>query len=76
MQIIVCCFRYWQRNSSELVDKLFEDGVEHPDSQGLGMGLSIVKRLCESLNLDYKVNSSALGSEFRLTFKQKNFERY
>ena len=48
---------------------IFEAGAKGENSQGLGLGLNIVKRLCEHLSIDYQLTSTADGNEFSLTFK-------
>jgi len=55
--------------SPHVQQHIFEAGVKGGNSQGLGMGLNIVKRLCEHLAIDYTLNSSDTGSEFIITFK-------
>ncbi|WP_125562544.1 sensor histidine kinase [Pseudoalteromonas rubra] len=52
----------------EQLETLFEPGVKGPDSNGMGMGLSMVKRLCEKLNIELSVSSSEAGSVFCLQF--------
>ncbi|MEC4088170.1 HAMP domain-containing sensor histidine kinase [Pseudoalteromonas rubra] len=52
----------------EQLKTLFEPGVKGPDSNGMGMGLSMVKRLCEKLNIELSVTSSEAGSVFCLQF--------
>ncbi|WP_046004038.1 sensor histidine kinase [Pseudoalteromonas rubra] len=47
---------------------LFEPGAKGPDSKGMGMGLSMVKRLCEKLDIELSVSSSEAGSVFCLKF--------
>nr|WP_275442858.1 HAMP domain-containing sensor histidine kinase [Pseudoalteromonas sp. OOF1S-7] len=47
---------------------LFEPGVKGPQSKGMGMGLSMVKRLCEKLDIELSVSSSEAGSVFCLKF--------
>ncbi|MGB0835841.1 MAG: sensor histidine kinase [Psychrobium sp.] len=53
---------------STLQPHVFEAGVKGQTSQGLGMGLSIVKRLCEQFSIDYRVKSSGDGTEFSIRF--------
>ncbi|MBD1584179.1 sensor histidine kinase [Pseudoalteromonas sp. S16_S37] len=47
---------------------VFEDGFKGENSQGLGLGLNIVKRLCEKLSLQYSLASSALGTRVEIAF--------
>ncbi len=47
---------------------IFDAGIKGETSQGLGMGLSIVKRLCEQFSIEYQVNSSEQGTEFSFSF--------
>ncbi|OUL56347.1 sensor histidine kinase [Pseudoalteromonas ulvae] len=54
--------------SPELQTQIFEAGVKGESSQGFGLGLNIVKRLCEHLSIDYQLTSTANGNEFRFTF--------
>lgn len=54
----------------EQLKTLFEAGVKGPDSNGMGMGLSMVKRLCEKLNIELSVTSSDSGSAFCLQFTE------
>ncbi|SEA51350.1 sensor histidine kinase [Alkalimonas amylolytica] len=51
-----------------LQSQLFSPGTKGPTSQGLGMGLSIVSRLCEKWQLQYSIESSATGTCVRITF--------
>ena len=53
-----------------LQQRIFDDGVKSAGSQGLGMGLSIVKRLCERYAVEYAIKSSPHGTEFTLLFEQ------
>ncbi|MCO7191042.1 MULTISPECIES: HAMP domain-containing sensor histidine kinase [unclassified Pseudoalteromonas] len=52
----------------DLLKTLFEPGVKGPESEGMGMGLSMVKRLCEKLDIELSVSSSDSGSAFCLKF--------
>jgi signal transduction histidine kinase len=52
----------------QLLTQVFESGIKGDNSQGFGMGLSIVKRLCEQLNLTYELNSTPQGTEFKIEF--------
>ena len=47
---------------------IFDAGIKGEASQGLGMGLSIVKRLCEQFAIEYQVSSSEQGTEFSFNF--------
>jgi len=49
---------------------IFESGTKGEYSQGLGMGLSIVKRLCEQFAIEYQLTSSAQGTLFSFVFPQ------
>lgn len=49
---------------------IFDAGIKGQASQGLGMGLSIVKRLCEQFSIEYQVSSSEQGTEFSFNFGQ------
>ena len=48
---------------------IFEAGAKGENSQGFGLGLNIVKRLCEHLSIDYQLTSTTNGNEFSLIFK-------
>ncbi|BBN83825.1 two-component sensor histidine kinase [Pseudoalteromonas sp. A25] len=48
--------------------QVFEAGVKGENSQGLGLGLNIVKRLCEKLELHYQLSSSGSGTRVEITF--------
>lgn len=47
---------------------IFEPGVKGKDSQGLGVGLSLVKRLCDKNRMSCQINSSSKGTCVRLYF--------
>ncbi|NOU50490.1 HAMP domain-containing histidine kinase [Pseudoalteromonas sp. JBTF-M23] len=47
---------------------IFEDGFKGENSQGLGLGLNIVKRLCEKLSLQYSLTSSESGTRVEIIF--------
>ncbi|KZN59173.1 hypothetical protein N473_03185 [Pseudoalteromonas luteoviolacea CPMOR-1] len=47
--------------------RIFESGVKSDSSSGLGMGLSIVHRLCQRLDIDLSLDSSEHGTAFHLT---------
>lgn len=49
---------------------IFEPGVKGKDSQGLGVGLSLVKRLCDKNSISCQINSSGEGTCVRLLFPQ------
>jgi signal transduction histidine kinase len=55
----------------ELQKDVFDAGIKGEHSQGLGMGLSIVKRLCEQFGIEYQLNSSVQGTEFSLSFNRQ-----
>lgn len=54
--------------SAELRDTLFDSGTKGPDSQGLGMGLSIVKRLCDSYQVHFEFRSDKQNNSAVLVF--------
>ncbi|MBT1063672.1 HAMP domain-containing histidine kinase [Bowmanella sp. Y26] len=54
--------------SGELQPNLFEPGIKGEQSQGLGLGLSIVKRLCDHYQIAISCQSDHEGTCFRLTF--------
>ncbi|MDK1288199.1 sensor histidine kinase [Pseudoalteromonas umbrosa] len=51
----------------ELLDRIFESGIKSESSTGLGMGLSIVFRLCQRLDIGLSLDSSQQGTAFHLT---------
>lgn len=51
-------------------DQAFEAGVKGERSQGMGVGLSLVKRLCDKAQIRYQLESSAAGTCVRLQFPQ------
>lgn len=53
---------------AELQSQLFNPGIKGSNSQGLGMGLSIVHRLCEKWQLQCGMESSATGTCVRIEF--------
>ncbi|WP_181902160.1 sensor histidine kinase [Thalassotalea euphylliae] len=53
-----------------LLPKVFETGTKGEQSQGFGIGLSLVKRLCDHLGINIHIESSALGTAISLGFKQ------
>lgn len=50
-------------------DKIFDRFYKESD-RGLGIGLHIVKTLCDELNISIEVKSDSLGSEFILNLKE------
>lgn len=56
--------------SPTIAQNIFDAGVKSNESQGLGMGLNIVKRLCEHLSINCTLNTTKTGSEFVITFKK------
>ena len=53
-----------------LLPNVFESGVKGEQSQGFGLGLSLVKRLCDQLDIDIHIESSSLGTSISLGFTQ------
>ncbi|KZN44580.1 sensor histidine kinase [Pseudoalteromonas luteoviolacea] len=53
---------------NEILDRIFESGIKSESSKGLGMGLSIVYRLCQRLDIDLSLESNQQGTAFHLTF--------
>ena len=53
-----------------LLPKVFESGIKGERSQGFGIGLSLVKRLCDQLDIDIHIESSSLGTSVGLGFTQ------
>ena len=51
-------------------NRIFEAGVKGPASKGMGIGLSLVRRLCEKWQLDCSISSDESGTCVRLTFPQ------
>ncbi|MEN3156917.1 HAMP domain-containing sensor histidine kinase [Alkalimonas sp. NCh-2] len=51
-----------------LQSQLFSPGTKGATSQGLGMGLSIVSRLCQKWQLYCNIESAATGTCVRITF--------
>lgn len=58
--------------SPTITQNIFDAGVKSNESQGLGMGLNIVKRLCEHLSIGCTLNTTKTGSEFVITFNKHN----
>ncbi|TQF67992.1 sensor histidine kinase [Pseudoalteromonas luteoviolacea] len=50
----------------DIKSELFMSGVKGKYSQGLGMGLSIVQRLCQRLNISLDYESSEAGTRFMI----------
>ncbi|QBY05440.1 HAMP domain-containing histidine kinase [Thalassotalea sp. HSM 43] len=50
----------------ELLPKIFQSGVKGRGSEGFGIGLSLVKRLCEKLDIDLGIDSDQNGTKIRL----------
>jgi signal transduction histidine kinase/ActR/RegA family two-component response regulator len=58
---------------TELQESVFQEffqvgNYERDRSKGLGLGLSIVKRLCQIINVQLTMTSSASGTKFELIF--------
>ncbi|KZX01488.1 histidine kinase [Pseudoalteromonas luteoviolacea] len=51
----------------EIRSQLFDSGVKGKRSEGLGMGLSIVHRLCQRLDISLDYDSSEAGTQFMIT---------
>lgn len=49
--------------AAQIRDKVLEAGVKGQHSQGLGLGLSIVKRLCEQMELELHLQSDTSGTQ-------------
>lgn len=54
--------------SPEIKQQVLQSGVKGETSVGLGMGLSIVRRLCEKLNFDLVINTDSQGTEITVHF--------
>ncbi|CAH9053906.1 Adaptive-response sensory-kinase SasA [Pseudoalteromonas holothuriae] len=54
------------KNDEQLL--VFDEGVKGKNSQGLGLGLNIVKRLCEKLALQYTLTSDSSGTQVEIIF--------
>lgn len=54
--------------SPEIKQQVLQSGVKGETSVGLGMGLSIVRRLCEKLNFDLVINTDSEGTEITVHF--------
>ncbi|MCF6441382.1 HAMP domain-containing histidine kinase [Pseudoalteromonas luteoviolacea] len=52
----------------EILGRIFESGIKGESSAGLGMGLSIVFRLCQRLDIDLSLESTPQGTAFHLTY--------
>lgn len=48
--------------------RVFDSGVKGDNSQGMGVGLSLVKRLCDKWHIGYQINSDSSGTCVRLQF--------
>lgn len=51
-----------------LQQHIFDDGIKSINSQGMGVGLSLVQRLCEKWQLGCEIQSSKTGTCVRLIF--------
>ena len=51
--------------------RVFDSGVKGDNSQGMGVGLSLVKRLCDKWHIGYQINSDSSGTCVRLQFPQQ-----
>ncbi|WP_348687527.1 sensor histidine kinase, partial [Rheinheimera aquimaris] len=47
---------------------VFDSGVKGENSQGMGVGLSLVKRLCDKWHIGYHIQSNSSGTSVRLQF--------
>ncbi|OCQ21384.1 two-component sensor histidine kinase [Pseudoalteromonas luteoviolacea] len=56
----------------EIRSQLFSSGVKGEGSEGLGMGLSIVHRLCQRLNISLDYHSNESGTRFIITCPSHN----
>ncbi|KKO45687.1 hypothetical protein WG68_09945 [Arsukibacterium ikkense] len=56
--------------AEDLQSQLFRPGSKGPHSQGQGMGLSIVSRLCEKWQLHCDIQSSEQGTRVQVTLPQ------
>lgn len=50
---------------------VFDSGVKGQSSQGMGVGLSLVKRLCDKWHIAYHIQSDSSGTRVRLQFPQQ-----
>ena len=48
--------------------RVFDSGVKGENSQGMGVGLSLVKRLCDKWHIGYHIQSDSSGTRVRLQF--------
>ena len=53
-----------------LIDKVTDTLIKGESSEGFGIGLSLVKRLCEFLAIEMQIDSSQKGTEISLRFPQ------
>lgn len=51
-------------------EQAFEAGVKGKHSQGMGVGLSLVKRLCDKARIGYQLQSNDTGTCVRLQFPE------
>ncbi|TDF34757.1 HAMP domain-containing histidine kinase [Alteromonadaceae bacterium M269] len=52
----------------DIKDSVLESQVKGEQSKGFGIGLSIVKRLCDRYNIELNVKSTTEGTSIKLTF--------
>lgn len=54
--------------SADIMQQVLQSGVKGESSTGLGMGLSIVRRLCEKLQLTLTISSDSNGTQVAILF--------
>lgn len=55
---------------AQLQTQVFDSGIKGSASTGMGVGLSLVKRLCNKWHIGYQLHSDASGTCIRLKFPQ------
>ncbi|MEW5682223.1 MAG: HAMP domain-containing sensor histidine kinase [Pseudomonadota bacterium] len=53
----------------QLQSQVFNSGIKGANSTGMGVGLSLVKRLCDKWHIAYQLHSDNSGTCIRLTFR-------
>lgn len=53
---------------AQLQQQVFNSGVKGSNSSGMGVGLSLVKRLCDKWHIDYQLQSDTSGTCISLKF--------
>ena len=53
----------------QLQSQVFNSGIKGSNSTGMGVGLSLVKRLCDKWHIHYQLHSDNSGTCIRLTFR-------